>query len=176
MPPIDRVTGWVVASAAVLMLAACADSGSPAAGPTRPPVDPAKAVAATVTAGSPRLLPTYVPPGLTGSAQARAATYTVTYADSKRTRQVVLMVNAGASPPPVAGGGTVTQRQFRGVTAQYGVYDTASSMSRRYLLWQEPGTWSDAVTTRPGIEYFLVATGLPETDFLRIADSLQPVS
>ena len=56
------------------------------------------------------------------------------------------------------------------------LFDTTAPLSQRYLLWQEPGTWSPKVVAgMPRIEYFLSASGLTEAEFFRVADSLQPV-
>lgn len=56
------------------------------------------------------------------------------------------------------------------------LFDTTAPLSQRYLLWQEPGTWSPKVVAgMPQIEYFLSASGLTEAEFFRVADSLQPV-
>ena len=81
------------------------------------------------------------------------------------------------NPPPLTGAaGSQTYRQFRGVMAEYTVYDTTAPMSQRYLLWQEPGTWAQPHVGLPGIEYYLGASGLTEPEFFRVADSLQPVA
>jgi len=139
--------------------------------------DPAAVVRATVTAGDPRLLPTYVPAGMSSfSVRISPISYTISYTDDQHTRDVLLAVNTGANPPPITGSnGSQTHPQFRGVRALYQVYDATAATSQRYLLWQEPGTWSQPMTTLSGIEYFLVASGLTETEFWRVADSLKAV-
>jgi len=197
----DRLVPRLLATlAATLLLAACrGGASSPATPPSQPsatvsgsapptPVanglpspiapDPGGAVAvirSTVTAGNPRLLPTYVPSGMTAIVRAAQASYTVRYTDDPHAREITLTVNEGVNPPPYVGSGSQANLQFRGVRTLYTVYDATAPVSQRYLLWHEPGTWSAAVTSMPGIEYFLSATGLTEAEFFRVAFSLQPV-
>jgi hypothetical protein len=148
--------------------------------PTPAPVsDQVAVVRSTVTAGDPRLLPSYIPAGMTAQVRASAASYTVVYTDDQHTRTITLSVNEGVNPPPARTNfnpnGTGTSITFRGVTTSYVVYDTTAPLSQRHLLWQEPGNWSGKVTSMSGIEYFLGATGLTESEFFRVANSLQPV-
>jgi hypothetical protein len=141
-----------------------------------PSADPAAAIRETVTAGDPRLLPTYVPSGMSAAVSVSPISYTLSYTDDQHTRDFRLAVNVGANPPPLTGpNGSQSHPQFRGVRALYTVYDTTAPLSQRYLLWQEPGTWSQPLIGLPGIEYFLSASGLTEAEFFRVADSLQPV-
>lgn len=189
----------LAALAAALVAVGCSSLSPPssaAAGPaasatpvptvaaTRPPTpapvsDPAAAVRSTVTAGDPRLLPSYVPSDMTAAVQASAASYWVVYTDDQHTRTISFLVNMGVNPPPARTNfnpnGTGTSMTFRGVATSYVVYDTTAPLSQRHLLWQEPGTWSGKVTSMPGIEYFLSASGLTESEFFRVANSLQPV-
>ena len=139
--------------------------------------DPAAVIKSTVTAGDPRLLPSYVPAGMSSSSvRVSSGSYTVSYTDDQHTRNLTLAVNVGANPPPVTGThGRETEPQFRGVKATYVVYDTTAATSQRYLTWQEPGTWSQKIITLPGIEYFLSASGLTEVEFFRVADSMKAV-
>ena len=68
--------------------------------------DPAAVVRSTVTAGSPRLLATYVPSGMTATITAVPASYEVTYTDDLHTRTLTLDVNEGANPPPHGSSGS----------------------------------------------------------------------
>lgn len=133
----------------------------------------------TVTAGDQRLLLSYVPSGMMAAVRALTASYTIVYTDDQHTRTITLSVNEGVNPPPPRTNfnpnGTGTSMTFRGVTTSYVVYDTAAPLSQRHLLWQEPGAWPGKVVSMPGIEYFLSATGLTESEFFRVANSLQPV-
>lgn len=141
-----------------------------------PSADPAAAIRATVTAGDPRLLPTSVPTGMSATVRVSPISYTVTYTDDLHTRDLSLAVNEGVNPPPLTGpNGSQSYPQFRGVRTLYTVYDTAAPLSQRYLLWQEPGSWSQPLVGLPGIEYFISASGLTEAEFFRVADSLQPI-
>ena len=73
------------------------------------------------------------------------------------------------NPPMMTGSnGSQSYQQFRGVRTLYTVYDTTAPLSQRYLLWQEPGTWSQPLSGMPGIEYFLSANGLTEAEFLKL--------
>jgi hypothetical protein len=160
---------------------AVAPSPAPAATPLPTPAavaDPAAVVRETVTAGDPRLLPSYVPSGMTPALLASASSFAVDYADDQHTRSIHLSLNEGANPPPARTisnpNGTGTSITFRGVSTSYVVYDTTAPLSQRYLMWQEPGTWARPVYGMPG-EYFLSAAGLTEPEFYRVADSLQPV-
>ncbi|HEY4026155.1 MAG TPA: hypothetical protein VGO86_06965 [Candidatus Dormibacteraeota bacterium] len=141
------------------------------------PAGVAAVVGSTVTAGNPRLLPAHLPAGMSATVRASQATYTVTYTDDLHTREIDLAVAAGGNPPPYVGNGSTTYIQFRGARTSYVVYDTTAPMSKRYLLWLEPGAWSrmPSESPQPGIEYFLVASGLTEPEFFQVANSLQPV-
>ena len=134
-------------------------------------------VRSVVTAGDPRLLPRYVPGGMSATVSATPIGYEVSYTDDLHTRDLLLAVNQGMNPPPLTGvAGSQTYPQFRGVRALYTVYDTTAPMSRRYLAWQEPGTWAQPLVGLPGIEYFLGGSGLTESEFFQVAASLQPVA
>jgi hypothetical protein len=135
-------------------------------------------VRSTVTAGNPRLLPTYLPPGMSASVTASPATYAVDYADDLHTRQIHLSAVAFENPPPILGNGSQANIRFRTVRTLYTVYDGTSATSQRYLLWREPGNWSpmgqDARVS--GVEYYLGGGGLTKAEFFRVADSLQPIN
>jgi hypothetical protein len=201
----DRpVLSLFTAMAITLLLAGCgtvarpAPSGTattPSAAATRttatPTLDPnayptpivtapdavAAIVRSTVTAGNPRLLPTYLPPGMSATVTASRATYTVDYGDDLHTRQIHLSVAAVVNPPPILGNGSQSDIQFRGERTLYTVYDRTSATSQRYLLWPEPGNWSPMAQEFPvpGIEYYLSGGGLTKAEFFRVADSLQPI-
>ena len=151
--------------------------GVPLPTPTTASGDPAVMVRSEVTAGDPRLLPRYVPAGMSATVSATPIGYQVSYTDDLHTRDLLLAVNQGMNPPPLTGvAGSQTYPQFRGVRALYTVYDTTAPMSQRYLTWQEPGTWAQPHVGLPGIEYFLGGSGLTESEFFRVAASLQPVA
>lgn len=140
----------------------------------------AGALGEIVITGGERVLPAYVPPGMTASVRTHRADlsyqkdwYEVTYADDLHTREITLSVNAGANPPPVTGPNPGSSHlEFRGVRTLYTVYDTTAPMSQRYLMWPDE---KGIATGPPGPDYFLGATGLTEVEFFRIANSLEPV-
>ena len=176
-------------AASTVQPAAAAVTAAPAPAPTTKGIlipsptvtasaDPAAMVRAVVTAGNPRLLPGYVPSGMSPTTTASAISYMVNWTDDLHTRTLGISVNEGVNPPPLTDPNrSSTQRQLRGVQAVYAVYDTTAPGSQRYLLWYEPGTWSPKLAGNglPGIEYFLVASGVTESEFFRVADTLQPV-
>jgi hypothetical protein len=133
----------------------------------------AGAIGEILVPGGERLLPAYVPPGMSAIVTTHEHSYTVTYTDDLHAREVTLSVNAGANPPPSTGPNpSQSHLQFRGVRTLYTVYDTTAPMSQRYLLWpDEKGIASGP----PGPDFFLGATGLTEVEFFRIANSLQAV-
>lgn len=133
----------------------------------------AAAIGEIVVPGGARLLPAYVPPGMSAIVRTYQQSYAVTYTDDLHTREVTLSVNAGANPPPVTGPNPSSSHLlFRGVRTQYTIYDTTAPMSHRYLLWPDE---KGIATGPPGPDYFLGATGLTEVEFFRIANSLEPV-
>jgi hypothetical protein len=193
-----RVTCLPAALTAIVLVAGCgtvapsAPTGTPRTSPTVASVTPAPsrpggipspivtdpgAVTAAIGAidvpGGTRLLPAYLPPGMTATVRTYPHAYQVTYTDDLVTRIVDLAVNAGANPPPITGSnGSQTYQQFRGARTLYTVYDTTAPLSQRYLLWPS----EKGIATGPaGPVYFLAATGLTEVEFFRIANSLQPV-
>jgi len=140
----------------------------------------AGAIGALVITGGERLLPAYVPPGMSASVRASKAdpsypkdTYEVSYTDDLHTREITLSVNAGATPPLATDPNhRQSDIQFRGVRTLYTVFDTTAATSQRYLLWPD----LKGIATGPaGPDYFLAASGLTESEFFRVANSLQPV-
>lgn len=135
----------------------------------------AAAVGVTVLTGAPKLVPAYIPSGMTATVRATPQSYTVQYTDDLHTREIGFQVNVGSNPPPVTGpNGSSTHIQFRGVRTQYTVYDTTAPLSQRYLLWPDVKGTPEGVGP-PGVGYFLSSTGLTEAEFFRVANSLQPV-
>ena len=194
-----RVPCLPAAAVAIVLVAACGTVASPT--PTSTP-QPSPAVAASGTptpnrpAGIPspivtdpggvataigditvpggaRLLPAYIPSGMTATVRTYQNAYAVTYVDDLHTRVVDFSVNVGANPALLTGANwSQSYQQFRGVRTLYTVYDTTAPLSQRYLLWpSEKGI----ATGPPGPVYFLGATGLTEAEFFRIANSLQQV-
>lgn len=144
------------------------------------PAGVAVAIGDIVIPGGERLLPAYVPPGMSASVRTHKAdpsyqkdSYEVTYTDELHTREITLSVDAGATPPP-ATDPNHSQRdiQFRSVRTLYTVFDTTAATSQRYLLWPDV----KGIATGPaGPDYFLAASGMTESEFFRVANSLRPV-
>jgi hypothetical protein len=140
----------------------------------------AAAISEIVIPGGERLLPAYLPAGMSASVQAHKADpgyqkdwYEVTYTDDLHTRDITISVDAGANPPPATDPNhSQGHLQFRGVRTLYTVFDTTAPTSARYLLWPD----DKGIATGPaGPDYFLSASGLTEAEFFRVANSLQPV-
>jgi len=193
-----RVSLLPAALAAMVLLAGCgtvatsSPTGAPRTSPTAAPVtptpgrpsgipspivtDPGGVTAAIGEIALPdgaRLLPAYLPSGMTATVRTYQNAYAVTYTDDLHTRVVDLSVNTGFNPALLSGDRwSQSYQQFRGVRTLYTVYDTTAPLSQRYLLWPS----EKGIATGPaGPVYFLGATGLTEVEFFRIANSLQPV-
>jgi hypothetical protein len=131
----------------------------------------AAAIGQVVVPGGARLLPAYVPAGMSAIVRAYPQYYTVTYSDDPHEREFTLEVNAGANPPPAIGPNhSQSFLDFRGVRTLYTVFDTTAPTSQRYLEWPDE---KGIATGPPGPDYLLSASGLTEDEFFRIANSLQ---
>jgi hypothetical protein len=126
-----------------------------------------------VTTARPVLLPSQLSAGFVEASVAPGAdSFTVEYRTDQRDKSIYLGIVV-ANPPPGTKQ-TVTQAlKFRGVTAQYQVYDPASPLSQRWLMWNEPGTMATQMTKAPGIPYFLSTDGLTDAEFWQLANSLK---
>ena len=124
----------------------------------------------------PRLVVGSVPQGMTAHTTVAGGWYTVVYTDDLHTKELSLTDTFGVNPPPQGPNGLSDSRQFRGVRATYVVYDTTAPASKRYLLWDEPGTWPKSADGMPVNEFFLLGSGLTENEFLAAASSLRQVS
>lgn len=194
-----RVLLWV---AAVALLTACAAvTGSPSpvsrsAGPSRPPVTASSpsppspqpsalptggpdqisaVIAAQVPSDWPRLLPSWFPAPMVARATVTADGYQVTYGDDLHTREVTFSAGMGVNPPGPTSDATSGIRQFRGVRANYVVYQPAVATSQRYLHWLEPGTWPRPANGMALNDMFLMTSGLTEAEFFGVAESVAPL-
>ena len=144
--------------------------------PVAVPADQVPALVRQVVTGvNPRLLPSFVPSGLTATVRASGGDYTVTYTDDLHTRSVSLIITQ-PNPPP-APNGRISMIQFRGARAGYSVTDTTAALSARVLFWTEPGSVDPSSPYRGagGVPYTLSAEGITEAEFFQIANSLNPV-
>lgn len=194
-----RVLPWV---AAVALLTACGtvtgspSHASPSAGPTRaaatapspsPPSSPPVAqptgspdqisslIAAQAPSDWPRLLPSWFPAPMMARASVTPDGYQVTYADDLHTKEVIFTVGMGVNPPDPSSDATSGSRQFRGVRAEYVVYQASVPTSQRYLHWLEPGTWPRSPNGLALNDMFLMTIGLTEGEYSRVADSVGPL-
>lgn len=103
-------------------------------------------------------------------------TYTLVYTDDLHTKEIYFTDAFGANPPPPGPNGVSAFRQFRGARSSYVIYDSTAPRSRRYLIWDEPGTWPKSADGLPVNQFFLSGSGLTESEFFSAADSLRPVS
>jgi hypothetical protein len=158
-----------------------APTASPAARPTPIPLptpvagDPAAIVARSIPAGWLRLLPASVPAGMTASTTVDGDGYTVRFVDDLHTREITF-TDELANPPLPTSDGISSTRLFRGVRATYFIYDRTAPTSQRYLMWDEPGTWPTGAYGIRTNEFYLESTGLTESEFFRVADSVRPLS
>jgi len=156
-------------------------AASPAARPTpipRPtPVagDPAAIVARSIPADWLRLLPASVPAGMTASTIVDGDGYTVRYVDDLHTKEI-FFTDELTNPPLPSSSGISTTRQIRGVRATYFIYDGTAPTSQRYLMWDEPGTWPANANGIRTNEFYLESSGLTESEFFQVADSVRALS
>jgi hypothetical protein len=106
------------------------------------------------------------------SVTAAADNFTVEYRTSQRDKSIYFGIVV-ANPPPGTKQTVTKAVTFRGVTAQYQVYDPASPLSQRWLMWNEPGTMAQPMTKAPGVPYFLSTDGLTDQEFWVLANSLK---
>lgn len=134
--------------------------------------------------------PVLLPSAISASDQATVMTlpsrFSVGYLDS--TAHEWLAMSLTYPVPPLLGPhGVVRQRSFRGVAASYGIDDPTDPQSYRYLMWNEPGKWDQspdnilqtiAPTPAPvtGVPYALRATGMTESRFWDLANSIGPIA
>lgn len=113
----------------------------------------------TVTGIAPVLVPTWLPDRVSATVDARPTSFTATYvaADGVRvTLQTVL-----ANPQPVRSDGTQRHLVFRGDSAAFYQALDGAAKTTRTLLWSE------------NVPYALITDGLTETEFWKVAESLQ---
>jgi hypothetical protein len=134
--------------------------------------EPEKLIATQVSGVSPRLVPTYVPAGMSAWAVAAPDGYTLTYTDDTNSRTVTLGVIA--NPSELSRSGKRSTIIYRGVSTSYSVLDSTAT-SQRSLMWNEPGRTAGQASEQAGVPYFLSASGLTEEEFFRMAESLKAV-
>jgi hypothetical protein len=141
-------------------------------------MSPADVAAAprVVTAADPVLVPSAIPDDWTAEVAATAASFTVWYRGSQG-QQVMLAVSVPNPEPPIDR--TIQDvRQFRGdPRASYEIHDPSDPTSMRYVIWKEPGRYTDPISMdATSVPYYLTTRGIGESQFWTIADSLQPAA
>lgn len=112
----------------------------------------------------PVLLPTDLPPGTRAQVDAAGEnSFAVTYTSgSKLVRLAIIIPN----PPPLGPTGSQAHPSFHGDQhSLYEVMDTTQPVSRRMLMWDEPGKATVPLKPCECVPYFLVTEGLTETEF-----------
>jgi hypothetical protein len=152
---------------------AASPSASPSLSPTSMTIVQAHAlVRSTVTGAHPLLLPTTIPADWTAVVtNLSSSSATLTYTSPDLTKTVTFEI-AVPSPPPPGPNGSQTNPRFHGdVHSLYQVDNTTVATSRRFLIWNEPGTWSQP-NGLPGVPYFISSDGLTDAQFWAIANSV----
>jgi hypothetical protein len=140
---------------------------------TMSPADAEVSIRKTVTTAHPVLLPSQLPNAIVDAAvSAGTDGFSVVYRSDQRDKSILLGIMA-ANPPPGTEQTVTRAVKFHGVTAQYQVYDPASPLSRRWLMWNEPGTMAEQVMKVNGVPYFLSTDGLTDQQFWEVANSLR---
>jgi hypothetical protein len=77
------------------------------------------------------------------------------------------------NPPPPGPYGSQSQPNFHGdFHSLYQVQDMTVPTSDRWLIWNEPGTWT-MPNGLPGVPYFLYTKGLTEAAFWALANAIK---
>jgi hypothetical protein len=77
------------------------------------------------------------------------------------------------NPPPPGPNGTQSNPNFHGDgRSLYQVHDKTVLTSDRWLMWNEPGTWT-MPNGLPGVPYFLWTKGLTDAEFWVLANGIK---
>lgn len=149
---------------------------SPSPSPSPSPMTVAAAeslIRGTVTGARPLLLPSVSPTYSSARVtNLSSSSFEVTYTSSDGTQSVTFAIIV-ANPPPPGSHGSQSSPNFRGDRRSlYQVDDTTQVTSSRFLMWNEPGTWSEP-NGLPGVPYYLRSEGLTDAEFWSIANSLR---
>lgn len=124
----------------------------------------------------PVLVPTAVPADWHAEVAVREAGYDVTYTGPNGER-VLLSVSIPNPPPPTDTG--TQELGFRNdPQGLYQQQDANDPVTDRYLLWNEPGQWvgdGPGAPARASVPYYVFATGVTDSVFRQIVDSLTPL-
>ena len=171
-----RLTHGVMVPAAPATSPSSSASPSPSQpAPSPSPMTVAAAdaqVRSTVTGAHPLLLPTGIPEDWSAVVTNLSPSFfTVTYTSPDGTKSLDFAIEV-ANPGPPGPNGTQSNPKFHGDGhSLYQVDDATVATSHRFLMWNEPGTWSEP-NGLPGVPYFMASTGLTDAEFRAIADSV----
>lgn len=129
-------------------------------------------IRATVTGAHPLLLPTTISANWSAVVTNLSSSFfTVTYTSPDGAKEVVFAVEV-PNPGPQGPHGSQSNPNFHGDRhSLYQVDDKTQPTSHRFLIWNQPGTWSEP-NGLPGVPYMLSTTGLTDAEFWAIANSL----
>lgn len=132
-----------------------------------------KMVRSTVTGARPLLMPTTIPSTWSATVTELGSWFfEVTYSNPDQTRSITFAIQVPNPPPPGPNGSQAYPRFHGDVHSMYQVDDQTLATSRRWLMWNEPGTWTEP-NGLPGVPYFLRATGMTDTDFWAVANAIR---
>jgi hypothetical protein len=148
----------------------------PVAMPSPTPMTVAEAnarIRATVTGAKPLGLPTIIPTDWSAVVTNLSSSFfTVDYTSPDRSKEVNFAIVVPNPPPPGPHGSQVHPRFHGDANSMYQVDDASIAAGDRWLIWNEPGTWTEP-NGLPGVPYFLVTDGLTDQEFWAIANSLK---
>jgi hypothetical protein len=97
--------------------------------------------------------------------------FTVTYTSPDGTQEVNFAIVVPNPPAPGPHGSQVNPNFHGDRLSLYQVNDATQPASARFLMWNEPGTWSEP-NGLPGVPYLSETTGLTDAEFWATANSL----
>ena len=153
---------------------------SPSAAPTQPDASPSpisiaassSLIRTTVTGAHPVLLPIAIPANWSAVVTNLSSSFfTVTYTSPDGAKEVDFAIVV-PNPGPPGPHGSQSHPKFHGDRLSlYQVGDTSQATSPRFLIWNEPGTWSEP-NGLPGVPYAMSTTGLTDAAFWAMTNSL----
>jgi hypothetical protein len=127
----------------------------------------------TVTGAHPLLLPSTIPQNWSAVVTYLSSSFfSVTYTSPDSTKEVDFAIVVPNPGPPGPRGSQSNPRFHGDPHSLYQVDDKTQGISPRFLMWNEPGTWSEP-NGLPGVPYALSTTGLTDAEFWAIANSLR---